>query len=116
MDYPQQCSLAKPVGALGLLRVGVGVGEHDIHAVGKAHRPEGRKIGPDALDHRPGSEPASMRRTPFSIMIDRKSVVLGKSVSVRVDLGGRRIIKKKKDEQQPNKQTNITNNITSQST
>src|SRR3546814_19906906 len=27
---------------------------------------------------------------------DRKSVVSGKSVSVRVDLGGRRIIKKKK--------------------
>src|SRR3546814_11038284 len=29
---------------------------------------------------------------------DRKSVVEGKSVSVRVDLGGRRIIKKKKNE------------------
>src|SRR3546814_12504951 len=29
--------------------------------------------------------------------IDRKSVVLGESVSVRVDLGGRRIIKKKKN-------------------
>src|SRR3546814_19180298 len=28
--------------------------------------------------------------------VDRKSVVSGKSVSVRVDLGGRRIIKKKK--------------------
>src|SRR3546814_12188160 len=28
--------------------------------------------------------------------IDRKSVVSGKSVSVRVDIGGRRIIKKKK--------------------
>src|SRR3546814_12339595 len=28
--------------------------------------------------------------------LDRKSVVSGKSVSVRVDLGGRRIIKKKK--------------------
>src|SRR3546814_17416972 len=28
---------------------------------------------------------------------DRKSVVLGKSVSVRVDLGGRRIIQKKKN-------------------
>src|SRR3546814_17560575 len=28
---------------------------------------------------------------------DRKSVVKGKSVSVRVDLGGRRIIKKKKN-------------------
>src|SRR3546814_16461693 len=31
---------------------------------------------------------------------DRKSVVEGKSVSVRVDLGGRRIIKNKKHEQQ----------------
>src|SRR3546814_16413075 len=37
---------------------------------------------------------------------DRKSVVSGKSVSVRVDLGGRRIIKKKK------KQNIITTNIT----
>src|SRR3546814_12278558 len=32
---------------------------------------------------------------PFEPWIDRKSVVQGKSVSVRVDLGGRRIIKKK---------------------
>src|SRR3546814_15911376 len=31
---------------------------------------------------------------------DRKSVVSGKSVSVRVDLGGRRIIKKKTQQQQ----------------
>src|SRR3546814_21132320 len=30
-----------------------------------------------------------------SAILDRKSVVSGKSVSVRVDLGGRRIIKKK---------------------
>src|SRR3546814_15160097 len=30
------------------------------------------------------------------VPVDRKSVVSGKSVSVRVDLGGRRIIKKKK--------------------
>src|SRR3546814_9136791 len=30
---------------------------------------------------------------------DRKSVVSGKSVSVRVDLGGRRIIKKKKEKE-----------------
>src|SRR3546814_12823666 len=30
-------------------------------------------------------------------ILDRKSVVKGKSVSVRVDLGGRRIIKKKKN-------------------
>src|SRR3546814_16652947 len=32
----------------------------------------------------------------FEVADDRKSVVSGKSVSVRVDLGGRRIIKKKK--------------------
>src|SRR3546814_13202535 len=31
----------------------------------------------------------------LSVLPDRKSVVSGKSVSVRVDLGGRRIIKKK---------------------
>src|SRR3546814_11921131 len=31
---------------------------------------------------------------------DRKSVVSGKSVSVRVELGGRRIIKKKKNERE----------------
>src|SRR3546814_12605008 len=35
--------------------------------------------------------------------IDRKSVVEGKSVSVRVDLGGRRIIKKKKKTQMKNR-------------
>src|SRR3546814_18206372 len=33
-------------------------------------------------------------------IVDRKSVVSGKSVSVRVDLGGRRIIKKKHATQQ----------------
>src|SRR3546814_18146909 len=37
-------------------------------------------------------EPAAKRRE----QLDRKSVVEGKSVSVRVDLGGRRILKKKK--------------------
>src|SRR3546814_13707345 len=34
---------------------------------------------------------------------DRKSAVEGKRVSVRVDLGGRRIIKKKKEQQNKNK-------------
>src|SRR3546814_20028234 len=34
--------------------------------------------------------------TAEHVAADRKSVVLGKSVSVRVDLGGRRIIKKKR--------------------
>src|SRR3546814_15206453 len=32
-----------------------------------------------------------------AIWLDRKRVVSGKSVSVRVDLGGRRVIKKKKE-------------------
>src|SRR3546814_17385117 len=37
------------------------------------------------------------QRTAFMLsLIDRKSVVLGKSVSVRVDSGGRRLITKKK--------------------
>src|SRR3546814_12504531 len=48
-------------------------------------------------------DPASIRKilTAFNVMgsihglTDRKSVELGKSVSVRVDLGGRRLIKKK---------------------
>src|SRR3546814_12596944 len=35
----------------------------------------------------------------FRQQSDRKSVVSGKSVSVRVDLGGRRILKKKKKKQ-----------------
>src|SRR3546814_21176335 len=33
----------------------------------------------------------------IALLIDRKSVVSGKSVSVRVAIGGRRLIKKKKD-------------------
>src|SRR3546814_16918624 len=43
--------------------------------------------------------PAMVQSTPQrSGMGDRKSVVSGKRVSVRVDLGGRRIITKKKTE------------------
>src|SRR3546814_17688781 len=38
------------------------------------------------------------RSWPLAVSTDRKSVVSGKSVSVRVDLGGRRIIKKKQEE------------------
>src|SRR3546814_12159224 len=39
---------------------------------------------------------------------DRQSVVKGKSVSVRVDLGGRRIIKKKKNNIQPTRRNSNT--------
>src|SRR3546814_12751003 len=50
--------------------------------------PASRGVG----DHRTGRQgrPASVL-----FLLDRKSVVYGKSVSVRVDLGGRRIIKNK---------------------
>src|SRR3546814_17080666 len=38
--------------------------------------------------------PGQARRARKALHLDRKSVVTGKRVSVRVDLGGRRIIKK----------------------
>src|SRR3546814_9903750 len=41
------------------------------------------------------------------VMRDRKSVVSGKSVSVRVDLGGRRIIKKKKQHNKNDVRDNV---------
>src|SRR3546814_14284115 len=47
--------------------------------------------GVDVAGEPPGGEALDGLRR------DRKSVVAGKSVSVRVDLGGRRIIKKKKN-------------------
>src|SRR3546814_13648906 len=59
--------------------------------------------GPGVAGHRltaaqyPGT-PASAAPAPrlLARSLDRKSVVSGKSVSVRVDLGGRRILKNKK--------------------
>src|SRR3546814_19450143 len=42
-------------------------------------------------------EPVAAGAGLLIVNVDRKSVVSGKSVSVRVDLGGRRIIKKKKN-------------------
>src|SRR3546814_12423313 len=48
------------------------------------------------LDHHTGSDVTALADLRAVGDEDRKSVVSGKSVSVRVDLGGRRIIKKKK--------------------
>src|SRR3546814_4708980 len=46
--------------------------------------------------HSLGASPATtFRRVVFPNILDRKSVVEGKSVSVRVDLGGRRLSKTK---------------------
>src|SRR3546814_15460915 len=58
----------------------------------------GKRIGHDV-----GSK-AQLRYPPHLDHIDRKSVVSGKSVSVRVDLGGRRIITKKKTKQEQSQQ------------
>src|SRR3546814_17653674 len=44
----------------------------------------------------PGDRLAGSQEHGDPLTLDRKSVVEGKRVSVRVDLGGRRIIKKKK--------------------
>src|SRR3546814_14406724 len=56
--------------------------------------------GPALIRTAPGEHGRRAGRLAPSCLIrktvDRKSVVKGKSVSVRVDLGGRRIIKKKK--------------------
>src|SRR3546814_19101076 len=61
-----------------------------------------RRASPDARcsgcrpSPRGRDRPSNRRRDPRGCRRDRKSVVSGKGVSVRVDLGGRRIIKKKK--------------------
>src|SRR3546814_19795221 len=64
-----------------------------------------RKKGKRPQDIPPYIVPLSLQ----AIEIDRKSVVKGKSVSVRVDLGGRRIIKKNIITD-ANSNTKITNN------
>src|SRR3546814_14744365 len=62
------------------------------------HRARGRRIRAQFHDR-----PERLRRAAHARLSappgDRKSVVLGKSVSVRLDLGGRRIIKKKKQQE-----------------
>src|SRR3546814_19214882 len=56
-------------------------------------QPPGSGMGPRSEHSTSNLRSKSRRRLPTR---DRKSVVEGKSVSVRVDLGGRRIIKTKK--------------------
>src|SRR3546814_14182069 len=62
------------------------------------------------IQSNPARASPSVTLKEFSIdQTDRKSVVYGKSVSVRVDLGGRRIIKKKHTRKR-NLQSNSQNN------
>src|SRR3546814_15844207 len=95
----------------------------DLTAVATADLPTGAMtlglrpecIRPAALDGAPLAarvqvvERLGERTLPHVVLddgTDRKSVVEGKSVSVRVDLGGRRIIKKKKQQQNKSSHTN----------
>src|SRR3546814_15043543 len=77
--------LHAPVGAASAAPTGIASATADARhrwiTAWRAPRPLRRSSAP---------RPAVAQREP-----DRKSVVEGKSVSVRVDLGGRRIIKKK---------------------
>src|SRR3546814_11242430 len=60
-----------------------------------------RRPGLDRLDHRVAAAGGGLSITQPLHSVDRKSVVEGKSVSVRVDPGGRRSIKKKKGKVRP---------------
>src|SRR3546814_11636421 len=62
-------------------------GRHGMNATRSAWPDPAAPIVPDWMEH---------RGTLLSAEEDRKSVVQGTSVSVRVDLGGRRLHKKKK--------------------
>src|SRR3546814_4196466 len=71
-------------------------------------------IWPRGGRHVAGGQGASLRRSlrrprrgRLDRARDRKSVVSGKSVSVRVDLGGRRLIKKKKDKNRTHNTVNL---------
>src|SRR3546814_10936636 len=83
------------------------------HAAGhRAHASvlPGRRAAPVLAARRRGRTAAHLRGGPLRGRVaappgDRKSVVEGKSVSVRVDLGGRRIIKKKNHISQQTKST-----------
>src|SRR3546814_17527360 len=71
----------------------------------------GRRAG--RARERQDDQPTQQKRRPAparqrTAKADRKSVAEGKSVSVRVDPGGRRLIKKKHDKQPTNK-THVQN-------
>src|SRR3546814_19804642 len=72
-----------------------GLAQSGLPDAGGARWLLGQRAGPDALV-------VARARGRGQHQRDRKSVVEGKSVSVRGDLGGRRIIKKKKKIQHKN--------------
>src|SRR3546814_14006403 len=83
-----------------LLEIGDPLGTGDRHdRLVTVQQPSKRQLtSRDAVPCAQRLDFLQQRRVTWQIVTleDRKSVVSGKSVSVRVDLGGRRIIKKKK--------------------
>src|SRR3546814_16328729 len=76
--------------------LGIAVGGHAGKAI--VAGPGERQISKARIPINPPTHPAAPRRfcsLPSRARRDRKSVVLGKSVAVRVELGGRRTIIKK---------------------
>src|SRR3546814_14654620 len=72
-------------------------GFHDFLSAkgrGNPRRDDAHRCG--GADHLRGVRASPWLKTSFYSSLDRRRVVSGKSVSVRVELGGRRIIKKKK--------------------
>src|SRR3546814_14705260 len=94
----QTCAL--PISAIGST-TSLGIGGNRFSSAMAAPAPTGPMTSMSdtvqsarAVSHDP-PPPEELAVNRMSV-IDRKSVVSGKSVSVRVDLGGRRIIKTKK--------------------
>src|SRR3546814_15839581 len=75
---------------------GVGANDPIVEGYfGEAYRVEGRVEPLFRLDEFGYFDIDDGEASSGDMPLDRKSVVSGKSVSVRVDLGGRRILKKK---------------------
>src|SRR3546814_17025663 len=67
----------------------------------------GREALPEAFRHAPLLNKPLLPKSAFDMLEkDRKSVVEGKGVSVRVDLGGCRIIKKKRNNEDTSRYNN----------
>src|SRR3546814_17031919 len=94
----QSCAANLPAPLSTVWRISVGMATIIGHwACASMKR---RSSTPSSACLRPADRPITPSTCPRPRGRDRKSGVSGKSVSVRVDLGGRRIIKKKKVKQE----------------
>src|SRR3546814_20208637 len=93
-----RCALVTGVQTCALPILGDSVTTDHISPAGaiKKDSPAGKYLAEHGVEQRDFNSYGSRRGNHEVMIRDRKSVVEGKSVSVRVDLGGRRIIKQKK--------------------